>query len=79
MTHIKTVGTMGLAWSISVHSYGIPKNLVALAMRGSKGFLFAHKSLAHHHKSLLSSLHLYLLYRQLFKKLCQVGQMVSLL
>ncbi len=35
MTHIKTVGTMGLAWSISVHSYGIPKNLVALAMRGS--------------------------------------------
>lgn len=36
MTHIKTVGTMGLAWSISVHSYGIPKNLVALAMRGSK-------------------------------------------
>lgn len=35
MTHIKTVGTTGLAWSISVHSYGIPKNLVALAMRGS--------------------------------------------
>ncbi len=35
MTHTKTVGTMGLAWSISVHSYGIPKNLVALAMRGS--------------------------------------------